>query len=161
MGAVMNTRALELLLVVVLLLGALPLRASDGLDVRRIMTPAEFRAAGLEQLSPAQIDALNGWLMRYVAVEAPIVRESNAALKAEVRRQEGREIRSRIAGAFEGWSGNTLFRLENGQVWQQRLRGRWRHSADSPQVMIRKNLLGYWEMRVPGTGKQIGVRRIE
>jgi hypothetical protein len=44
------------------------------------MTPEEFDASGLEKLSPQEIEALNRWIVRYTAHEAP-----------EVRRQTSRE----------------------------------------------------------------------
>jgi hypothetical protein len=39
--------------------------------------------------------------------------------------------------------------------------GVWRHRAGSPEVEIRKNLLGLWEMRMVEGGRQVGVTRIE
>ena len=39
--------------------------------------------------------------------------------------------------------------------------GSWRHRAESPEVEIRKNLLGMWEMRLIDGGRQVGVTRIE
>jgi len=142
-------------------LGAGPGRAAEAPDVRRLMSAEEFRAAGLGRLTPAELEALNAWLIRYTAGEAPVLRASSPAVREEVRRGEASVIRSRIAGPFEGWSGRTLFRLENGQVWQQRMSGTWRHRADSPEVEIRRNVLGNWEMRLPQSGKQIGVTRVE
>src|SRR5512139_1120343 len=136
-------------------------RATEAPDVRELMSPEEFGAAGLGKLTPAELEALNGWLLRFTAREAPVLRASSPAVREEVRKTEATVIRSRIAGPFEGWSGRTLFRLENGQVWQQRMGGSWRHRADSPEVEIRKNLLGMWEMRLPGSGRQVGVTRIE
>lgn len=135
--------------------------AEAPVDVRTMMSPDEFRAAGLETLTPAQIDALNAWLMRYTVVEAPVLRQQNAAVREEARRIEAVETTSEIAGSFIGWSGKTVFRLANGQVWQQRMSGSWRHRAESPAVVVRKNVLGFWELEVVGTGKRIGVRRVE
>ena len=53
---------------------------ADGPDIRKLMTPEEFDASGLEKLSPQEIEALNRWIVRYTAHEAP-----------EVRRQTSRE----------------------------------------------------------------------
>ena len=143
------------------LLGANAGHAAGAPDVRELMSPEEFGAAGLGRLTPAEIEALNAWLIRYTAGEAPVLRASSPAVREEVRKSEATVIRSRIAGPFAGWSGRTLFRLENGQVWQQRMSGSWRHRAESPEVEIRKNLLGMWEMRLIDGGRQVGVTRIE
>ena len=152
---------LSSLLLATALLGASAGHAATAPDVRELMSPEEFGAAGLGRLTPAEIEALNAWLIRYTAGEAPVLRASSPAVREEVRKSEATVIRSRIAGPFAGWSGRTQFRLENGQIWQQRMSGSWRHRAESPEVEIRKNLLGMWEMRLIDGGRQVGVTRIE
>jgi hypothetical protein len=152
---------LSSLLLATTLFGAGAGHAAAAPDVRELMSPQEFGAAGLDKLTPAEIEALNRWLLRYTAGEAAVLRTSSDAVRAEARKTEATVIRSRIAGPFEGWSGRTLFRLENGQLWQQRMSGSWRHRAESPEVEIRKNLLGMWEMRMVEGGRQVGVTRIE
>lgn len=74
--------------------------------------------------------------------------------------RERREINSRISGEFNGWTGRTTFRLDNGQVWQQRRGRRWKITLDNPEVTIKENFLGAYEMEVVAEGRSIGVRRI-
>ena len=51
-------------------------------------------------------------------------------------------IESRIDGSFDGWTGDTIFKLWNGQVWQQAQYGfRYRYSF-SPRVIIYPTLTG-------------------
>jgi hypothetical protein len=45
-------------------------------------------------------------------------------------------IESRIDGEFNGWMGETLFPLQNGQVWQQAVYAYHYHYAYSPAVQI-------------------------
>lgn len=45
-------------------------------------------------------------------------------------------IESRIDGAFEGWQGETVFKLTNGQYWQQVSFGYVYHCAFGPAVRI-------------------------
>jgi len=45
-------------------------------------------------------------------------------------------LESQIDGDFEGWSGDTLFKLTNGQVWQQVSYDYWYHYAYMPRVLI-------------------------
>lgn len=71
------------------------------------------------------------------------------------------EMRSRIAGSFTGWSGSTLFELENGQVWQQRYQTTWRTSIENPEVVITRHFLGLHRMEVVGTGKSVAVTRVK
>jgi len=71
------------------------------------------------------------------------------------------EIESRIAGEFNGWRGNTIFRLENGQVWQQIEQTRFTYRADSPVVTIRRGTFGGYRLRVDGLNRSVRVRRLE
>jgi hypothetical protein len=131
-------------------------------DVRDLMTDEEYEAAGLEKLDDAEIDALNRWLLRFSVREAPEVRRSkDETVQAEVAKAEEEGIRTRIVGEFRGWTGDTVFRLENGQVWRQRLPGRWFYRADSPEVVLKKNAVGYWVLRIVAADRGVGVTRLE
>ncbi len=67
---------------------------------------------------------------------------------------------SRIAGVFEGWSGDTVFRLRNGQVWQQSSDSVARHHAEMPGVLIYRSGIGY-KMKVDGVDQTISVKRLK
>ena len=70
-------------------------------------------------------------------------------------------IRSRIDGPFRGWRGNrTRFRLENGEVWEQRQSSTFMVKLDSPEVIIKKGRFGY-TMEVPSIGKRVHVKQIK
>jgi hypothetical protein len=133
----------------------------DRPDVRELMSSEDFLAAGLDKLTPKEIDALNDWLVRFTAKDAPELQHENAAVKEEIKRVEQEGIRSRIVGEFRGWDGDTVFRLENGQVWKQRIRGRWFYRATAPEVELKKNFLGFWEMRIVEANRAVGVTRID
>ena len=134
--------------------------AGEAPDVRDLMKTDEFEAAGLDRLNQEEIDALNAWLLRYTAREAPMLRTSNEDVREEVRKVEAEVIKSRIDGDFDGWSGKTVFVLQNGQIWQQRMGGSWRHHAIAPEVEIRKNFMGFWDMQMVDGGRQVGVKRL-
>lgn len=69
-------------------------------------------------------------------------------------------IRSRIDGAFKGWRNNkTRFRLENGEIWEQRQSSTYITKLDSPEVVIKKTRFGY-TMEVPEIGRSVHVKRI-
>lgn len=130
-------------------------------DVRELMTPEEFDAAGLERLSPSEREALSRWLLRYTARQSSELRQHSEFVEEEVRKFEEEGLRTRIVGEFNGWSGDTLFRLENGQVWKQRLPGQWHYRAHAPEVELRKNFMGFWMLRVLGTDRAVGVTRVD
>ena len=125
------------------------------------MTPEEFEASGLEKLSPQEIEALNRWIVRYTAHEAPEVRRQDEVVKKEAAKADSDGFKSRIAGEFSGWEGNTVFRLQNGQVWKQRLPGRWHYRAESPEVELHKNMMGFWVLKVVEADESIGVKRLQ
>ena len=72
------------------------------------------------------------------------------------------EFQSRIVGEFSGWSGSTVFRLENGMVWKQDENDRFRlQPVDSPMVTIKPGMFGSWRLSVEGHNRAVRVERIE
>lgn len=69
------------------------------------------------------------------------------------------QIESRIIGDFHGWTGDTIFRLENGQVWKQAGPGYFETNLKNPKVLIKKLMIGY-VLIVDGYSKEVFVRRI-
>lgn len=58
-------------------------------------------------------------------------------------------LKSRIDGDFEGFEGDTVYKLTNGTVWQQ-VDGRYKYKyAYSPRVLVYK-VGGKWKMSVKG-----------
>jgi hypothetical protein len=145
--------------VILVLAGPLATKAGDSFPgIRHLMGEKTFRAAGLERLSPQELEALDAWLLEYTGVEAPRLRAQNS----EVREAE-REyvINARLSSDFEGWDGETLFPLDNGQIWRQRLSGRYSYDGEpAPEVQIRKNWLGFYMMTVIDSGRTVGVTRV-
>ena len=135
----------------------LPAFAEDDFPgIRRLMSDEEFRSTGLDGLTPEELEALNAWLLRYTAGDAEVLQETNKTVREA--RDDNRGVVSRIVGDFGGWSGKTVFRLENGQVWEQRLDGRYRYRGEpNPEVRIERNWLGFYRMTVIGTGRSVGV----
>ncbi len=71
----------------------------------------------------------------------------------------GRVIESRIDGTFNGWSGDTIFKLTNGQIWQQSSYGYRYRYAYRPEVLIYPTSGGY-KMKVDGMDDAIFVKRL-
>ena len=69
-------------------------------------------------------------------------------------------IESQIDGDFEGWEGETIVKLINGQIWQQSEYHYEYHYSYMPNVTIFKSDFGY-KMLVDGLNKAIGVTRIK
>jgi hypothetical protein len=72
----------------------------------------------------------------------------------------GGVIETEIDGDFEGWEGETVVKLMNGQIWQQTEYHYEYHYAFDPQVMIYQSG-GQWKMKVDGTDEAVGVQRLK
>lgn len=109
--------------------------------IQQAMTPEEFKAAGLEKLTPAELAKLNAWLQgfREKAEKKAAMRESRTKLQLIV---------SRIDGVWDGIGPGEIIRLEDGTAWK--LGNKDEHyggHADHPAVAIYKSIFG-WKMRV-------------
>jgi hypothetical protein len=69
-------------------------------------------------------------------------------------------IKSQIDGDFEGWEGETIFKLMNGQIWQQASYDYTYHYAYMPEVEIYETTNGYI-MKVENLDETIEVVRIK
>jgi hypothetical protein len=69
-------------------------------------------------------------------------------------------IETRIDGEFSGWEGETVFKLENGQIWQQASYAYMYSYKYRPKVLIFRTRGGY-EMQVEGVSNRIRVTRLK
>lgn len=133
-----------------------------------------FQAAGLHKLSPEELDNLAGWLGIYVEKERELAVEEAlpsgepsfgleqvADKLGGLFRNSPEVIQSRLLGDFRGWSGRTIFRLENGQVWQPSAPGEFYYPTKDPVVIIRRGTFGSYLLRIEGKNSSVRVRRIE
>jgi hypothetical protein len=89
--------------------------------------------------------------------EAEFGLERSRTAKAE----RADSIRSRIPGEFLGWEGNTIFELENGQVWRQTDSTRVGLRLTNPEVEISRGILGGFFLSVEGLNRRVRVERVE
>lgn len=139
------------------------------------MTYQEFRAAGLEKLSPDELAALNDWLRKELpqaAAAAPSTAAGTTAPPVEDRRgfpasasDQGpdEDIVSRIVGAFHGWTDKQVFTLENGQVWQIQDTRASLAGVDlmNPKVTFSRSIISGWYMKVEGYNSRAKAVRIK
>ncbi len=122
------------------------------IDVRRFMSAGEFKAAGLDKLSSGELDALNEWLAKF-ALQIFQTAQGGGGGCASV-------IESQIDGTFHGWSGETIFKLTNGQIWQQSSYAYTYHYAYRPEVTIYPSGRGC-KMKVEDVSDSILVKRLK
>ena len=127
--------------------GAAPPEMSG--NIKEMMSADEFKAAGLNKLSAEELQRLDAWLQGYRQVT-----EQAAEKKATARASRTKMdlIVSRVDGTFNGLTGRTIIRLEDGTVWKQanaddRYRAR---VTDHPAAAVIHGVFGY-KMRLEGT----------
>ncbi len=139
-----------------------------------LMGEAEYRAAGLHELTAAQRQSLDAWLQRHLGASAePTPVEHSAAAKEksldtnwgfsnppQAKEEAPQRLVANIVGNFRGWSGKTRFQLDNGQVWEQRRSGHFNYTGDARRVEITSNSWGFFEMRLIDVDRRVGVKRI-
>ncbi len=99
------------------------------------------------------------------AIEAEVDRRVAAKLankrENEKTKQPNSAFEARLTGDFTGWTGKTIFKLDNGQVWRQRSSANYRHRGSDRRVTFKKNWMGGWEMTVVSSGKTVLVRKVQ
>ncbi|WOJ92366.1 hypothetical protein R0135_11280 [Congregibacter variabilis] len=153
------TTARALVGVFLLLAGSLVGAAEDDFPgFEKLMSEQEFQDTGLKKLSSKELKSLNEWLIRYTAGDAQILQVSSEAVREA---EKDFEIETTISGEFSGWTGKTIFRLENGQVWKQRLSGRYAYRGPAnPKVRITKNWVGFYMLTLIDEDRSIGVSQV-
>jgi hypothetical protein len=125
----------------------------NSLRLESLMTAADFKSCGLNKLSPEEIDRLNSWLQNFATSISTSVGEAKGPRTPDA-------IESEISGDFHGWDGETIFKLTNGQIWQQAEYGYEYEYAFQPEVTIYKASGGY-KMKVEGIDDTIFVKRLK
>jgi hypothetical protein len=69
-------------------------------------------------------------------------------------------IESEVDGDFEGFDGDTVVKLMNGQIWQQTEYLYTYHYAYMPDVLIYQSN-GGWRMKVEGVDEPVAVERLK
>ena len=95
-----------------------------------------------------------------VASESDIINESSNNF-GKVSKDDANEINSRIVGKFNGWTGETQFQLENGQIWRQSGNGFLRVSMNNPKVKIEAGMFGGYILSVEGYNSRVKVKRVK
>jgi hypothetical protein len=118
-----------------------------GGSIQQLMSPEEFRAAGLNKLSPEELQKLDAWLQGYRETTEKTT-EKKVAARSFFKREP---IVSRVDGSFDGLKGRTRIKLEDGTVWKQaNAEDHYGPSpVDHPGAAVVHTTFGY-KMRIQG-----------
>ncbi len=121
-------------------------------SIEQVMTPGEFKAAGLNKLSAEELQKLNAWLQGYREVAEKAAEKKATARTEKVEHTKMDMLVSRVDGTFNGLTGRTVIRLEDGTVWKQaNADDRYRpRVTDHPGAVVIHGVFGY-KMQVEGT----------
>src|SRR5437660_11478676 len=101
---------------------ARPAWAADEIlsgSIKEMMSPEEFKAAGLDKLSPEELEKLNAWLQGYRETTEKVTEKKTEKRVASKSFFHHEPIVSRVDGSFAGLKGRTVIKLEDGTVWKQ------------------------------------------
>jgi hypothetical protein len=138
------------------------LRAADSIDdvLSKVLTKGQYEALDVDSMTIDQKQALIAALRSaYAAGKSESTPEPAAPRTAMEPPATNDVVESKIDGEFEGWEGETVVKLLNGQIWQQSDYYYHYHYAFMPDVLVYRSG-GDWKMKVEGVDKPVGVRRI-
>ena len=144
------------ILVTVLLAAALSSQVQNSsLRIEQVMTPQEIQETGVGTLSLQQRNALNRWLLNYTV---------RVLSSAQTAKQPATgctpAIETTMDGEFNGWEGETIFKLANGQIWQQAEYSYTYSYSYRPDVTIYQTRAGC-RLKVEDEDETILVKRIK
>ncbi|WP_266183920.1 hypothetical protein [Dyella humicola] len=152
-------RLLPLMMSVALAVPVISHAADQYVPLQQRMSPEEFKAAGLDKLSPDELKNLDSWLSGHAKVATKMVDQAGKPVFYPSSEKAG-PIQARVQGSFTGFSGHGEFTLDNGQVWKQADTARISClSSNNPKVTIRRSLMGNWMMAVDGCNDTTSVVR--
>lgn len=158
----------RLLLSILCLFLVAGVQAAGFSSLEERMSDSEFRAAGLDRLSAQELAQLNQWLrdqwpdgLPAAAAPAPSSAPAQDTRGLHSSSESG-PIVSRIDGTFTGWRTGTVFRLENGMVWETigSIHPFSVSAIENPSVTISPAFMGSWLLKVDGFNTPVRVRRV-
>lgn len=164
------------LTVLLLLISTATLAQQAFSSLEEQMNGKEFTAAGLDKLTPEELAALNDWIRsrsvatldapKAVAAGAPAVVSGTGDDRGfEIQNMQDSDrtpITSRLVGQFKGWDGQTVFKLENGMIWEQADKDKFFIKAvENPMITIEPGAFKTWKLSVEGYSSHCKVKRIQ
>jgi hypothetical protein len=122
------------------------------IDLLKLMSAQQAAETGVAKLTAEEKAALNNSLGNLLT----------RFLSEKSRRRQGcsEAIETNIDGDFKGWEGETIYKLQNGEIWQQAAYTYTYHYAYSPSVVIYLGSAGCM-MKVDGVDRAVAVKRIK
>jgi len=146
--------------------------------LKDIMSPEEYKEAGLNRLTPQQLGALEAVIARHYlnTVETTAAAEANQIATSSIAKQTSKSILQRfglpdisfsqdwkekagLSGKVTGWVGGNSFKLDNGQIWEGQEPIPFELVDRQVEISPRPN--GQFALVVEGKNTTIRVRRVK
>lgn len=125
----------------------------------RLVPVERQKALGLDTLTPEQRAGIVRLLQEVYQLGVQSGQDQAAAVTRPRVPATPSVIETQIDGEFNGWEGETIVKLMNGQIWQQTEYHYHYHYAYMPKVLVYRSGGGY-KMKVEGVEKAVGVERL-
>lgn len=154
-----------MMLILTLNIGVATSQSKSELPLSELLTKQQLNSIGISKLSDIEKENLRVLLIESLMGGYDLGVEDGIKQATEYLAQDsyslsGNTIESKIDGEFEGWEGETIVKLMNGQIWQQTEYYYHYHYAFMPDVLIFKSGSGF-KMKVDGVDKSIGVFQLK
>jgi hypothetical protein len=138
----------------------LSMAQAPSLTIEQVMTANELQDTGVAYLTSEHRNNLNRWLLAYTLRIMKASSKSTPTPTGIGGTGCSPAIESTLAGEFNGWEGETIFKLDNGQIWQQTEFAFVYSYAYRPEATIYSTARGC-KLKVAGEDDTILVRRIK
>ncbi len=127
--------------------------------LEELLSASQLEALSVSKMSDAQKETLRMALINTYSNGYEAGRKKGIEQTVAYQQQNaapGNTIESQIDGDFDGFEGESIIKLMNGQIWQQTEYWYHYHYSFMPKVIIFKSGGGY-KMKVDGIDKAVGV----
>jgi hypothetical protein len=134
------------------LIGAL----AQEIQLEQLLSKDEQSTLGVSAMSLDKKAAMRGALIRLYQRG---YRAGQATGTPVAVPSPGGVVETQVDGEFNGWEGETIVKLMNGQIWQQTEYHYEYHYAYMPKALVYPSGGGF-KMRVDGVSKPVAVQRL-
>jgi tetratricopeptide (TPR) repeat protein len=132
-----------------------------GLSLQRQSFSGDAQQWFREALNRKPTDELRAKILRALTPTAP----SNTVARTPPTASGSycsEAIETHITGEFKGWDGETIYKMDNGSIWEQSMYRYHYHYAYHPQVLIYQSASGACHIKVDGDDDEgVDVRRVK
>lgn len=132
------------------------------ITLEKLIDKQEQKKMGLHKLTGQEQEKLRLHIIKMYLRGVDVGIEKGKKKRGNIKPKSSppRVIESQIDGEFEGWEGETIIKLMNGQIWQQYEYHYHYHYSYMPKVLIYKSG-GMYKMKVDGIEKAVGVIQLK